>query len=66
MISLQNSAENVTVDQRQRALWFAVRQALIIILGAIEDYLGIERSIVPRHKRRREHVEQLQGERSQD
>jgi hypothetical protein len=28
-----------------------VRQALIMILGALEDYLGLERSIVPRHRR---------------
>ena len=31
----------------------AERQALIIRLGAIEDYLGMERSITPRHKRSR-------------
>lgn len=30
----------------------SVRQALIMLIGALEDYLGIERSIVPRHKRR--------------
>ena len=29
----------------------ARRQAIIIDLGAIEDYLGLERSIVPRRKR---------------
>lgn len=29
----------------------ARRQAIIIELGAIEDYLGIDRSIVPRRKR---------------
>ncbi len=34
-----------------RALWLSIRQALIIVLGAIEDYLGMERSITPRHKR---------------
>ena len=28
-----------------------IRQALIMILGALEDYLGMERSIVPRHRR---------------
>jgi len=32
-------------------LWMAIRQALIIVLGAIEEYLGMERSIVPRRKR---------------
>lgn len=29
----------------------AVRQSLIIALGALEDYLELPRSIVPRHKR---------------
>jgi hypothetical protein len=29
----------------------ALRQALIIALGAIEDYCQVERSIVPRRKR---------------
>jgi hypothetical protein len=37
---------------RQRALLLAIRQALIMMLGAIEDYLEIERSIIPRHKRK--------------
>jgi hypothetical protein len=39
------------VPERQRTLLLAVRQALIMILGALEDWLEIERSIVPRHKR---------------
>ena len=34
-----------------RNLWMAIRQAIIIILGAIEEYLGMPRSIVPKHKR---------------
>jgi hypothetical protein len=29
----------------------ALRQAVIITLGALEDYLEIERSIIPRHKK---------------
>lgn len=28
-----------------------VRQCLIMALGALEEYLGIDRSIVPKHKR---------------
>jgi hypothetical protein len=36
---------------RTRVLLLAVRQALIMVLGALEDYLDIERSIVPRRKR---------------
>ena len=34
-----------------RRLWMGIRQALIIALGAIEDWLGMERSIIPKHKR---------------
>jgi hypothetical protein len=36
---------------KEHILLTAFRQALIIMLGAIEDYLGMERSIVPRHRR---------------
>jgi hypothetical protein len=36
-----------------RTLLMAIRQALIIALGALEDFLQIERSIVPRRKRMR-------------
>jgi hypothetical protein len=39
------------IDSRQRTLLMAIRQALIIMIGALEDYLGIERSITPRHRR---------------
>ena len=35
----------------QRLLWMTIRQVLIILLGAVEVYLGLERSIVPRKKR---------------
>ena len=36
---------------RERTLWMGIRQALIIALGVIEEYLGLARSIVPRRKR---------------
>jgi hypothetical protein len=39
------------IEPRTRTLLLAVRQALIIALGAIEDYLSVPRSIVPKHKR---------------
>lgn len=42
---------SVEREARTRTLLMAVRQAIIIVLGAIEDYLQMERSIVPRHKR---------------
>lgn len=37
-----------------RTLWETVRRALIMLLGAIEDYLQMPRSITPRRKRERE------------
>ena len=37
--------------EHERTLWLAIRQALLIVLGAIEDALGIERSVIPKHKR---------------
>ena len=46
--------EKVIVGDRFRIFLMAVRQALIIILGAIEDYLEIKRSITPRRKRNHE------------
>ena len=39
------------ITPRTRILLMAIRQALIMVLGALEDYLEIERSIVPRRKR---------------
>ena len=39
------------VTDATRRLLMAVRQALIIALGAIEDFLELQRSIVPRRKR---------------
>jgi hypothetical protein len=39
-------------EERTLAMLMSVRQALIIALGALEDYLGLERSIVPRRKRK--------------
>jgi hypothetical protein len=47
----RTAAPSDTIDCRQRALLMTVRQALIMILGALEDYLEIERTIVPRRKR---------------
>lgn len=39
------------IEPRTRTLLLSFRQALIIILGALEDYLKIPRSIVPLHER---------------
>ncbi len=38
----------------KRALLLSIRQALLIALGAIEDYLDVERSVIPKHKRKEE------------
>jgi len=40
-----------TTDGRWRTLLMCLRQALIIALGGIEDFLELERSITPRRKR---------------
>lgn len=39
------------IDDKTRILLIAIRQALLIALGAIEEFLGIERSVVPKRKR---------------
>lgn len=46
------SEEKIT--KRDREFWMRMRQALIIKLGAIEDFLNISRSIPPKHKREKE------------
>jgi hypothetical protein len=38
-------------DAKIRRLLIAVRQALLIMIGGIEDYLGLERSVVPKRKK---------------
>jgi hypothetical protein len=39
------------IDDKTKVLMMAIRQALLIALGAIEEFLGIERSVTPKHKR---------------
>jgi len=39
------------LDGRTRTLLMCIRQAIIMALGAIEDYLGLQRSITPKRKR---------------
>jgi antitoxin component of MazEF toxin-antitoxin module len=41
----------------QKTLLLAIRQALIIALGALEDFLKMERSIIPQRKRRKRRYE---------
>lgn len=48
-----------SVTEHERRYLMSRRQALIIDLGAIEDYLGLERSIVPRRKREPPKPEEL-------
>jgi len=40
------------VSEKFRVFLMAFRQACIICIGAVEEYLGMERSITPRHKRK--------------
>lgn len=54
---LQNMQENDILSPALREWLMRERQAIIIRLGAIEDLLQIERSITPRHKRKREYKE---------
>lgn len=42
---------NEALDERTKRLLMIFREALIIALGGLEDYLGLPRSIVPRRKR---------------
>ena len=51
-ITVDQSAEKgYNVDKRTRAFWLSVRQALLILLGALEDYLEMPRSVVPKHRK---------------
>jgi hypothetical protein len=46
---------------KNRALLMTVRQALIMLLGAVEDYLGMPRSVQPKHKREKARRESSAG-----
>ena len=41
----------IQVDDKTRVLLYAIRQALLMLLGALEDFMEIERSVIPKHKR---------------
>lgn len=43
--------------EAERRLWLTRRQSIIMELGAIEDYLDMPRSIVPRRKREQDRDE---------
>jgi len=44
-------AEKQIIGDRFKILLMSIRQCLIMLLGSLEDYLEIERSIIPRRKR---------------
>jgi len=50
---LQKSEKSAIIhlSDEERQMLMRKRQALIIELGALEEYLGMPRSIVPRRKR---------------
>jgi hypothetical protein len=52
-ISIQGFADPVIMrmDPKTKALLLTIRRALIMILGALEDYLCLERSITPKSRR---------------
>jgi hypothetical protein len=39
------------LDPKLKVLLMAIRQALLIALGALEEYIGLERSVIPKHKK---------------
>ena len=47
----------MVVGERFKIFLMAMRQALIIAIGALEDYLDIDRSIIPRRKRSKEQID---------
>lgn len=50
LTALERQRKQPRTDAEDR-LWLAIRQACIMVIGAIEDYRGMERSIEPKHKR---------------
>lgn len=44
-------ADSKKLGAKERALLMGLRQTLIMALGLVEDYLGLERSIVSKRKR---------------
>jgi len=51
MIEVYPRPECIETTPRERVLLMALRQALIIALGALETYLDIPRSVTPKHLR---------------
>ena len=50
---LQSESGGLIIPDRTRVLLLVVRKALIEILGALEDYLGMEHSVMGARERRR-------------
>ena len=48
---LTAAAQPIQAPDKRRVLLLAFRQSLLIALGAVEDYTGVERSVQPKHKR---------------
>lgn len=44
---------NQTLSPAERELWLRIRQARLIELGAVEEYLALPRTVIPRRKRGR-------------
>jgi hypothetical protein len=50
------------MDAQTRKLWMTVRQVLIMLLSALDDYLGVNPAILPKEVRRKYY--QLTGDTS--
>jgi len=48
---MQQNPDKIMIDDSTRVLLLSFRQALLMILGALEDYLQLPRSITPKHLR---------------
>ena len=42
-----------TLSPAERELWLRIRQARLIELGAVEEYLALPRTVLPRRKRKK-------------
>jgi hypothetical protein len=45
------SGRGIIESDNERLFWLAIRQGLLIMVGAIERKLGMERAVEPKRKR---------------
>jgi hypothetical protein len=49
-ISLSENSDNVIIDSKMKVLLYALREALLIMVAAIEVFLGLPRTKPPTHR----------------